>query len=88
MNEHASPLQFPCRFPIKAMGKNRADFDVRIVEIISRHAPEIHEGAVKTRPSQGGKYTSVTVTIQATSQRQLDNIYQDLTACSEVLLAL
>ncbi|MGR9074366.1 MAG: YbeD family protein, partial [Gammaproteobacteria bacterium] len=54
MNEHASPLQFPCRFPIKAMGKNSTDFDVRIVEIISRHAPEIHEGAVKTRPSQGG----------------------------------
>ncbi|MEE9354511.1 MAG: DUF493 domain-containing protein, partial [Methylococcaceae bacterium] len=41
-----------------------------------------------SRPSRQGKYTAVTVTIQATSQSQLDSIYQDLTRCEEILMAL
>lgn len=88
MTEQDSALQFPCEFPVKALGKSSQGFDYRVVEIIRRHAPDINEGTVSIRPSKGGKYTSVTVTIVATSQQQLDAIYQDLTHCSEVLMAL
>ncbi|NOS88271.1 MAG: DUF493 domain-containing protein, partial [Methylococcaceae bacterium] len=40
-------LEFPCQFPIKAMGKADLEMDILVVEIIRRHAPEI--GAVTTR---------------------------------------
>jgi len=81
-------LQFPCDFPIKAFGHSRSDFDGLIAEIVRRHAPNLTEGSVTSRPSQGGKFTAVTVTIRAESKAQLDAIYQDLTRCTEVIMAL
>lgn len=70
------------------MGMSSIELDIHVVEIIRRHVDDIHEGAVKTKPSRGGKYTSVTVTITATSRHQLDAIYQDLTDSPLVLMAL
>lgn len=83
-----SVIQFPCDFPIKAMGLASAGMDLIVVEIVRRHAPDLGEGAVKHRPSANGKYVSITVTVRAHSQAQLDAIYQDLTACEHVLMAL
>ena len=88
MSEQENALQFPCRFPIKAMGMSSIELDIHVVEIIRRHVDDLHEGAVTSRPSKGGKYTSVTVTITATSKQQLDAIYQDLTDSPLVLMAL
>jgi putative lipoic acid-binding regulatory protein len=88
MSEEETLLEFPCQFPIKAMGKNSLDFDSIVVAIVRKHVDDVNEGAVKTRLSKGDKYLSVTVTIEATSKRQLDAIYQGLTDCPEVLMAL
>jgi putative lipoic acid-binding regulatory protein len=49
---------------------------------------DIREGAVTSRPSKAGTYTSVTVMIEATSRAQLDAIYQGLTDHPDVLMAL
>ena len=83
-----SLLEFPCDFPIKVMGRSDNNFDALVVEIVRRHCPDLLEGAVKSRFSKKGNYVSVTVTIQASSRRQLDNIYMDLTAEDRVLVAL
>ncbi|MGH8551090.1 MAG: YbeD family protein [Methylococcales bacterium] len=88
MNTDETLFQFPCKFPIKAMGINRANFDIRVVEIVRRHAPDIAEGAITSRFSNGGKYVSVTITITAQSKKQLDAIYQDLRDSEAVLMAL
>lgn len=88
MSEPESALEFPCQFPIKAMGKTTVELDLHVIEIIRRHVDDIHEGAVKTRTSAGGKYVSVTITITATSKMQLDAIYQDLTDSPLILMAL
>ena len=88
MSEAESLLEFPCQFAIKAMGKSSPDFDAIVVEIVRRHAGDIHEGAVSTRPSKAGTYTSVTVMIEATSRAQLDAIYQGLTDHPDILMAL
>lgn len=81
-------LEFPCQFPIKVMGKIDSELDLVVVEIVRRHAPNLHEGAVTTRPSKGGNYIAVTLLVEATSKQQLDAIYQDLTAHPHVLMAL
>ena len=81
-------FDFPCRFPVKAMGRDEDDFEATVVEIVRRHAPDLGEGAVTTQPSRGGRFVSVTVTITATSRAQLDAIYSDLTAHDQVLMAL
>jgi len=86
--EHDTAFEFPCQFPIKAMGKNIPNIDAIVVEIVRRHVDDLGEGSVKTRESNGGKFISVTVTIEAQSKAQLDAIYMDLTACPEVLMSL
>jgi putative lipoic acid-binding regulatory protein len=70
------------------MGLATESFDALVVGIVRRHAPDISESAVTARTSAEGKYLAVTVTIQARNREQLDAIYQDLTACEEVLVAL
>ena len=87
-NEEESPLKFPCDFPIKAMGKSDCSLDTIVVEIVRKHAPDLGEGAIKTRASANGNYISVTVTVSATSRKQLDAIYQDLVDCEAVIMAL
>ncbi|HET8808507.1 MAG TPA: DUF493 domain-containing protein [Methylophaga sp.] len=81
-------LEFPCEYPLKAMGESSADFEAIVLEIVRRHVSHIAENAVSSRQSSGGKFTSVTVTIQATSKAQLDAIYQDLTDDSRIKYAL
>lgn len=81
-------LQFPCSIGIKAMGKANTDFDLHVTSLVGKHAPNLGEGAVKTRPSKNGNFISVTVTVMAQSREQLDEIYRDLTADEQVLMAL
>ena len=87
-DDEESPLKFPCEFPIKAMGKSGCNLDVTVVEIVRRHAPDLNEGAIKSRDSAKGNFTSITVIVSATSRAQLDAIYQDLVDCEDVLMAL
>ncbi len=81
-------MEFPCQFPIKAIGMAEDGFDVLVVGIVRKHAPELSENAVKSRLSKEGKYISITVTVKADSKQQLDNIYLELTAHEKVLWAL
>ena len=83
-----SLLEFPCEFPVKAMGKSSGDFEQLVTGIVLSHAELWSESPVRTASSNEGNYLSVTVVVKATSQEQLDAIYQDLTDCPEVLMAL
>lgn len=86
--EQESVFEFPCQFPIKAMGKNIPDLDAIVVEIVRRHVDSLGEGAVRTRESKGGKFISITVEIEAQNKAQLDAIYTDLAACSDIMMSL
>jgi hypothetical protein len=86
--ETESLLTFPCDFPIKAMGKTVDDLDLLVVGIVRKHVPDLLEGAVTTRMSKKDRFMSVTVTIQAENQQQIDNIYRELSAHEKVLIAL
>jgi putative lipoic acid-binding regulatory protein len=83
-----SVIEFPCDFPIKAMGHAKGNFELTVMEIVRRHAPNLKEKAFKSRYSSNGKYLSVTITVRAQSKQQLDAIYMDLTACEKVIMAL
>ncbi len=81
-------LEFPCEFPVKAFGHATDTFEAKVLEIVLRHARLAVDQPTQTRPSQGGKYQAVTITVIATSKSQLDAIYQDLTASPDILMAL
>ncbi len=88
MDDPRELLQFPCTFHIKVMIRSDGDGPARVLEIVSRHAPEVDEGALRTRASAKGNYLGVTVTLEARSREQLDAIYRELTAQDWVLMAL
>ncbi|NKN32621.1 YbeD family protein [Marichromatium bheemlicum] len=87
-NSEETLLEFPCRFPVKAMGRASDDFQTLVVDIVERHAPGVDAAAISVRPSNGGKWLAVTVTIEAHSKAQLDAIYAELTAHERVVWAL
>jgi putative lipoic acid-binding regulatory protein len=88
MVEPESVLEFPCDFPVKALGRAEPDFDALVVSLVRRHVPDLGEGAVSVRPSRHSKYLAVTVVIRATSRAQIDAVYRELSACARVLVAL
>jgi len=76
--EEPSLIEYPCPFPIKVVGRMQKDFAQTVFEIVKRHDPGFDAATMEMRPSRGGKYLSVTVTVQATSREQLDSLYREL----------
>lgn len=82
-------LEFPCKFPLKVMGHNIAEFEGIVLEIIRRHVDEeITAAAIKKRDSGKGKFVAITVTFEAQSKLQLDDLYRELHAHEHVLMLL
>ena len=84
----ASPLLFPCAFPIKVMGRTQDGLAQAIVAVVTKHAADFDPATLEMRSSSAGKYLSVTATINATSRAQLDDLYRDLTAHPMVAMVL
>ena len=85
----ATFLEFPCTFTIKTFGKSTPEYEVAVLEIIKKHAADsLNENSVKQRYSKDKNYLALSITIQATSKQQLDDIYQDLTKEPLVTMAL
>ncbi|PHS26203.1 MAG: transcriptional regulator [Methylophaga sp.] len=80
----ATLMEFPCDFAIKAMGPSSDDFDSIVVGIIRQYVDDIKEGAVTTKQSSTGKFTSVTVDFHVDSREQLDTIYKALSDHKQV----
>ncbi len=83
-----SLLEFPCRFPIKVMGRQHADLEAEIVALVRQHAPDLADADVTTRASGKGNYLAITLTVNATSREQLDAIYLALNAHERVVMTL
>jgi len=71
-------LEFPCAFPLKIMGLTNTALAQTVLDIVHRHAPDFDGATMEMRASSGGKYVSLTCTINATSKPQLDALYREL----------
>jgi uncharacterized protein len=78
VEERDTLIEFPCDFDIKAMGLSGTTFETTVLSIVNEYVDDIKEGAIKTKQSSGGKFTSMTITVYVESQTQLDAIYQAL----------
>lgn len=85
--DHAA-IQYPQAFPIKVMGVRQDGFVHAITQVARRFDPAFDAATVELRESRGGKYLSVTITVQATSRQQLDDLYQALTSHPMVKVVL
>ncbi|MCX7166405.1 MAG: DUF493 family protein [Rhodocyclales bacterium] len=81
-------IEFPCDFPLKIMGATDAGFAQAVVEVVLKHAPEFDAASIEMRPSKAGNYLSLTCTVHAVSQEQLDALYRELTSHPMVKVVL
>ena len=81
-------MEFPCAFPIKLMGRDTPDFRDTVRGLVEKHTGPLPDDAIQSASSRNGRFVSVTVTVDAQSREQLDDIYRDATAHDDVLMAL
>ena len=81
-------LKFPCSFPIKMMGRDTEEFRHAARMLVEKHTGPISDDAIKNAVSRNGNFVSMTITVNALSQQQLDDIYRDVSSHDEVLMAL
>jgi len=70
------------------MGRNSPEFRATARALVEKHAGAVGDAAVQESLSRNERFVSVTVTVTATSQQQLDDIYQDVSDHEDVLMAL
>lgn len=76
--DRPSLIQYPCAFPIKVMGVKNDHLVATITHIALQFDPAFDASTMALRPSKGGNYLGVTITINATSRAQLDELYRTL----------
>ena len=81
-------LEFPVDFPIKMMGRDTPEFRDTVRELVEKHTGPLADDAIQSSLSRNGRFVSVTITVTAQSREQLDNIYREVTAHENVLMAL
>lgn len=83
-----SLIEYPSQFPIKVMGAHVDGFVDAIAHVARQFDPGFDASTIEQRPSKGGNYLGLTITITATSREQLDEIYRTLTTHPMVKVVL
>lgn len=81
-------LIFPTTFPIKMLGRDNDAFRDTARQLIEQFTGALDDSALQSSLSRNGTFVSLTFTIMATSQQQLDDIYRAASAHQDVLMAL
>ena len=70
------------------MGRDTPEFRETARSLVEKHTGPINEAAVNNALSRNGNFVSITITVDAQSQEQLDDIYRDVSSHDDVLMAL
>ncbi|TNE92273.1 HP0495 family protein [Porticoccus sp.] len=74
----APKIEFPCDYPIKVVGSAGGELHNLVIETMERHSPGFDQATITVRDSRKGNFQSITVTITATGETQLQAIFADL----------
>lgn len=83
-----SLIEYPCHFPIKVMGAHVEGFAAAIAHVATQFDPDFDPQTMEHRPSKGGNYIGLTITVRVVSREQLDELYRTLTTHPMVKVVL
>ena len=83
-----SLITYPSVFPVKIMGRHVPGFVEAMAALARQFDPDFDATTIEQRPSKGGNYLGVTITITATSREQLDELYRTLSTHPMVKVVL
>lgn len=81
-------IEFPCDYPVKAMGYTEDGFEDHVLKLVSKHAELTEPRQISSRASSGGKYTSITVSVWARSREHLELVYAQLKEDDKIVYIL
>ena len=81
-------IDYPSRFALKVFGKKNAEFEPIVVALVKARCPQAEHIEVSPRESKKGNYVALTLTFTVYSQKQIEEIYQDLYDCEQVVMSL
>ena len=70
------------------MGRDTPEFRDTVRVLVEKHTGPMNDEAINDAVSRNGNFVSITITVIALSQQQLDDIYRDLSSHDDVLMAL
>jgi uncharacterized protein len=88
LDRRDSLIEYPSAFPLKVMGAAAEGFEAAVLDVARRFDPGFDATTVERRPSKGGNYLGLTITITATSREQLDELYRTLSSHPMVKVVL
>jgi putative lipoic acid-binding regulatory protein len=91
MTQEANPaslIEYPCHFPIKVMGAAVAGFLEAMVQVVLQFDPAFDRQTIEQRPSKGGNYLGLTLSVHVTHREQLDELYRTLSTHPMVKVVL
>jgi len=80
------PQAFPGEYTFKVFGRQSPTFVERVSAIVAGTFGDLPADAVSVRESSGQRYLSVTIVVWVDDRSQLERVYTELKAESEVLL--
>ncbi len=83
-----SLIEYPCDFPIKVMGAHVQGFTAAIAHVARQFDPGFDAATIEQRPSKGGNYLGLTISVHVTSRAQLDELYRTLSSHPMVKVVL
>jgi putative lipoic acid-binding regulatory protein len=83
-----SLIVYPCDFPIKVMGRAQDGFRETVIQIVRDFDSGFQADSVEVRPSSGGNYVGLTLTVHVHSRAQLDDLYRALSGHEMVSVVL
>ncbi|MCH7670671.1 MAG: DUF493 domain-containing protein [Proteobacteria bacterium] len=87
-NQEAPRIEFPCSYPIKIIGRATAGYEHEVIAVVEKHAGKIAADLIQIHPSRQQNYLSVNVTIMATGEEQLRELFLDLKTIESVKMVL
>ena len=81
-------LNSPVFTRLRSSGNAVGTFRAQVLEAIERHTGAIDPNLIQLKPSKHSNYLSITITIAATGEPQLESIFSDLKEIESVKLVL
>jgi putative lipoic acid-binding regulatory protein len=78
-------LEYPLDYPFKVIGLASDDFAAHVRALVQAAMPGAAAGEPELRPSSGGKYLSVTLTVRLASEDERRGVYLALSRDPRVL---
>ena len=77
-------IEFPCDYPIKVIGDYSEDFALTVTRVVQRFDPAFDPADLAAQPSRNGRFISLRITLRATGEDQLNELFAALKATGQV----